>query len=203
MRIRLVIVFAAGCALALLLLTQFDFRIAEPEPVEAGFTEGGTEACLKCHGGETMTMIAATAHGDKNNPYTPYAQQGCESCHGPGSLHVSRARGGTGFPALLRFGDRNTRPEQTAACLDCHGKQMGKTGAMKWAGSPHDTPRITCVSCHSIHTTDDPLAEREGQVRVCSRCHARDVSAHPVTGAKFDRLKCSACHDVHVAASRK
>ncbi len=199
MRVLILIAVVVACAATVWLLTQYDFRTSGPQNAQAIYTDGGTEACLKCHSGESITLIAATAHGDKNNPFTPYAQKGCESCHGPGSLHVSRARGGTGMPALLQFGDRSTRPQQTAACLDCHGKAMGNEKAMLWTGSPHDTPRITCVSCHSIHTAENPVDGRERQVLVCSGCHAREVRDHPQLKGRFEKRKCSACHDVHRA----
>ena len=168
--------------------------------VAAQYTTGGTDGCLRCHGGPTMTLMGDTVHGDSSNPHAPYAQQGCEACHGPGSLHVSRARGGTGFPALLRFGDRQTRPQQTAACLDCHAKDMGNLAGMEWTGSLHDTPRMTCVSCHTLHTTENKLADARQQTSNCNKCHAEQITAHPRfedKGIVFDRLMCSDCHDVH------
>jgi len=167
---------------------------------DAQYTATGTESCLRCHAGENIATMAETAHGDTTDPHAPFAQQGCESCHGPGSLHVSRARGGAGFPALLRFGDRKTRPEQTAACLNCHGKDMGQTKAMAWTSSLHDTPRMTCVSCHQLHSTEKPLATRTGQIENCGRCHEEQITNHrrfEDKGIIFDQLFCSDCHDVH------
>ena len=167
---------------------------------DAQFTATGTESCLRCHSGERMTLMGETAHGDADDPHAPYAQQGCESCHGPGSLHVSRARGGAGFPALLRFGDKSTRPQQTAACLNCHAEDMGATEGMEWTGSAHDTPRITCVSCHQLHTADNPLIEAKTQTKNCAGCHEDEIAAHPRfedKGIAFDKLMCSDCHDVH------
>jgi DmsE family decaheme c-type cytochrome len=167
---------------------------------DAQFTPAGAESCLRCHGGENMTVMAETAHGNPDDPHAPYAQQGCESCHGPGSLHVSRARGGAGFPALLRFGEKNTRQEQKAACLACHAKDMGTAEGMEWAGSLHDTPRMTCTSCHTLHSTDNPLATREQQIESCSTCHEEEITNHrrfESKGIMFDQLTCYDCHDVH------
>lgn len=167
---------------------------------DAQYTKGGTESCMYCHVGEQIIVIAETAHGNASNPHAPYAQQGCESCHGPGSLHVSRARGGVGFPALLRFGDRKTRPQQNSTCLVCHGQDMGDIEAMEWTGSLHDTPRMTCVSCHQLHTADDLLTTRDGQIKNCSRCHEDEISNHKrfeSKGINFNKLTCYDCHDVH------
>ena len=63
---------------------------------EAQFSAGGTEQCLTCHAGDNMTIMAETPHGNTDNPHSPYSKQGCESCHGPGSVHISRAGGGAG-----------------------------------------------------------------------------------------------------------
>ncbi len=167
---------------------------------DAQYTDGGTESCLRCHGGENMAVMAETAHGNANDPHAPYALQGCESCHGPGSLHVSRARGGTGFPALIRFGNEKSIPQQTSACLDCHGKDMGDIEGMEWIGSLHDMPNITCVSCHQMHTRDNPYVSREGEVEICSSCHQNEIKNHQrfeSQGIVFDKLNCSDCHDVH------
>ncbi len=48
----------------------------------------GSEACVVCHENYDRT-IEATKHGFKANARTPAAQQGCESCHGPGEAHAS------------------------------------------------------------------------------------------------------------------
>ena len=169
---------------------------------EAQFTAGGTQACLRCHAGDSMQVMGETPHGNAENPHTPYAQQGCESCHGPGSLHVSRARGGAGFPALLAFDrQKNSSEDMDAACTGCHEKDLGETAAMEWTGSLHAERGITCVSCHSaMHSLDNPLAGRDGQIENCARCHGPAIESHrrfETKGIVFDQLSCTDCHDVH------
>jgi DmsE family decaheme c-type cytochrome len=167
---------------------------------DAQYTADGTESCLRCHGGESMTVMAETAHGDAADPHAPYALQGCESCHGPGSIHISRARGGRGFPALLRFGDSETTARQTESCLSCHAQDMGELAGMEWSNSAHDTDSMTCVSCHQLHTTAKPMADRAQQSTTCAHCHADRIESHPRfedKGIVFDKLTCFDCHDVH------
>jgi DmsE family decaheme c-type cytochrome len=166
----------------------------------AKYTEDGAERCLNCHGAGQMTVMAETPHGNLENPHSPYAQQGCESCHGPGSLHVSRARGGAGFPALLRFKRGEPVAQQNAMCLDCHARDMGELEGMEWSGSLHDTDQITCAGCHKAHATVDPMTLTEEQNKNCARCHDEQITTHSKfadKGIVFDQLTCFDCHDVH------
>ena len=174
---------------------------AEPQ-----LSAGGTEQCLSCHGGANMTIMADTPHGNLDNPHSPYSKQGCESCHGPGSIHVSRAGGGAGLPALLTFKGRDNVPEQNAACLACHAQTMGELEGFEWTGSLHDRPNMTCQRCHDAHSTERPMQDKEQQLANCSRCHRRHIEGHPrfeEQGILFDGLKCSTCHDVHALEARQ
>ena len=167
------------------------------DPPQAKFTEEGVEGCLSCHGGVRMTLMAETVHGNKDNPHTPYAAHGCESCHGPGSLHSSRARGGKGFPPLLAFRPWESAQENNKACMNCHGKSMGGLPGMMWYGNLHQLRGMTCVYCHQSHSTVNKMKDREMQKEICSKCHHRQIEEHPRVGRSFARRKCSACHDVH------
>ncbi len=166
----------------------------------AQFTAAGEKRCLRCHAAERMTVMAKTVHGNPKNPHTPYAKHGCESCHGPGSLHVSRARGGRGFPALIRFGEEGSAKRQTEACISCHAKDMGKLEGMQWIGSVHAAENMTCVNCHQSHIVGNPLRQQKKELEVCTRCHKKQIINHnrfEKAGIVFDNLACFDCHDVH------
>ncbi len=170
------------------------------------FADGGSEACLRCHSGEKMRAIVSSPHGDTETPGSPFAEHGCESCHGPGSIHVSRAHGGRGFPPLTTFGrgkDVSPREEQIHACLACHANE--NTGAMRigFIGSVHDKRTINCSTCHKAHVVTDPISNKDQQAKTCYRCHRKQKEEHPRFEGKsidFDALSCSTCHDVHYAA---
>jgi DmsE family decaheme c-type cytochrome len=167
---------------------------------QAQYTAEGAENCLKCHAGERMTLMAETAHGNTDNPHTPFSQKGCESCHGPASFHVSRARGGIGFPALIVFDERDSVERQTDACMGCHGKDMDDLEGMEWKDSVHDTDDVTCVSCHEGHIVGNPLTDQGRQGEACADCHEEEIAGHPRfedKGIVFDKLTCYDCHDVH------
>lgn len=206
MRVKLLTLVTCLCALGAIFSLQAVAQGKRAQSANAQYTAAGTETCMRCHGGERMTSMAETAHGNADDPHAPYAQKGCESCHGPGSLHVSRARGGAGFPNLIRFDDRATRDQQKAACLDCHGKAMGDNEGMEWTGSLHDTPRMTCSNCHELHTSDNAMADRDKQTASCAKCHEDEISNHSRfedKGIVFDNLSCYDCHDVHQLIGRE
>ena len=165
---------------------------------QAKYTAEGVEGCLVCHAGVLMTLMADTVHGNEKNPHTPYSAHGCESCHGPGSLHVSRARGGVGFPALLAFRQWESTEQHNDACMQCHGEDMGGLAGMeKWNGSLHQLRGMACVYCHQSHVARDKMKNRDLQRERCSKCHSRTIAAHEDEGIRIARRKCSACHDIH------
>ena len=169
------------------------------------YTAGGDQACLRCHSGDKMRAIADSVHGNTEKPHTPFDGHGCESCHGEGSIHVSRAHGGRGFPPLTEFGrgsDKAPRDLQLAACLDCHADPEYTPKPEVFLGSAHDRKSINCSTCHTAHARVDPMNERADQQATCFRCHRKMKEEHPQFRGRdvnFDRVSCSACHDVHEA----
>ena len=151
------------------------------------YTENGAADCLRCHSGEKMRAIQSSPHGNTD--------QGCESCHGPGSIHISRAHGGHGFPPLTQFGrgsDAAPREEQLQACLDCHSEEGAYARIIGFIGSAHDRRTINCSTCHTAHAQIDPMTEQEQQFATCNRCHRRHLQTHPRFEDKsidFDALK--------------
>ncbi len=174
--------------------------LRERAKATAQFTEGGTEQCLSCHGGEAMTIVSETPHGNLENPHSPYSQNGCESCHGPGGMHSSRAGGGVGRPLLLAFEETDDPAEQNKACMHCHAETMADLEGFTWFGSGHDLAEMTCQDCHQSHSKERPMQDPAMQRENCSGCHRRQIDRHPRfegRGIEFDELECSACHWVH------
>lgn len=167
------------------------------------YTRDGTESCLRCHSGEKIRAMSASPHFDSDIQGSPAMVNGCESCHGPGSIHISRAHGGKGFPPLTQFGRRkihSPREEQLHACLSCHADENKGDSQIVFIGSAHDRPTINCSNCHTLHAETDQMSDQETQTKACARCHRGDIRKHPRFEEKsidFDALSCSTCHDVH------
>jgi DmsE family decaheme c-type cytochrome len=193
------VLMASLLAAAFSMLPASDSAAQARQGTQPQYTADGTKRCMQCHGAPRIRVVAATPHGNTSNPFTPYSKQGCEACHGPGSLHVSRTRGGIGFPQMLSFTDEPSS-RKNEACLDCHAHDMGDLEGFAWAGSVHDAGGISCVDCHQLHAIGNPLAERDEQVAVCGGCHAEQIANHrrfEDKGIVFDELNCYNCHDVH------
>lgn len=150
----------------------------------------GIDVCKTCH--EELYQ--------KNFEHTPHFKttledgHGCESCHGPGSLHVE---GGGDVTKIISF-KTLSKNEANGRCLSCHG---AKHEQRHFSASSHNNNDVGCIDCHSPHHAKESehLLAR-AQPDLCYGCH---------TSAKSDFAKayhhrvneglvqCSDCHNVH------
>jgi DmsE family decaheme c-type cytochrome len=166
-----------------------------PPAQTAAAAPGGLQTCLRCHGNEpSVSPILQTPHGVKGDPHTPFAQEGCESCHGDSAAHIASR---SNAPSVL-FKGPNISPVavRNAQCLNCHESGM----RMNWQGSAHETNNKACTDCHTIHAAKDPVLVKLTQPDKCFTCHARQradsfkYSHHPMREGK---VVCSDCHNPH------
>ena len=158
----------------------------EPAPVEATFV--GSEACADCH--DTAETLVGTPHGSVF--FEEKSGHGCESCHGPGSIHVDDPESYS-----MRLTDR-TPEERSATCQSCHsGREQ-----FFWTGGTHEARGLSCLSCHSVHSPQSVAAQlqEEDVKEQCYTCH-KEVRAegwkrshHPV---REGRITCTDCHNPH------
>jgi DmsE family decaheme c-type cytochrome len=157
----------------------------------------GTDTCVMCHTDQEASL-KGTKHGEAQNPRSPAANHGCESCHGPGQAHVDDDAKGH----ILKFGQMKAG-EINQTCLTCHnrGTHAG------WEASTHDQRGLACTTCHSVHAPKSIAHQlnKPTEAQVCIACHRLQVAkteravAHmPV---REGSMACSSCHNPHGSIS--
>jgi DmsE family decaheme c-type cytochrome len=158
----------------------------------------GDGKCTACHdenSGNPILAIGKTKHGTTADHRTPT----CTSCHGEGGNHEDSPD-----KALMpqrTFGKKsvNSIEDRNSACLACH--QGGKR--MHWSGSTHANRDVACTSCHTIHTDQDKVRNRNTQPEVCFNCHKemRQLINRPYRHSiREGKVICSDCHNPHGSA---
>ena len=196
-----------GAALAVILLSCSNFEtnrtiLAPPSIPGAEFV--GSEACATCHESITRTFATATharlkAQGDNAK------NVGCESCHGPGSLHVQ-----SGGAAKTIINPRKS-PE---TCFQCHLEVRAKFQL------PHHHPvlegKVSCADCHNPHIgsaikgggTSLPQSLKGGgigllsQNETCFQCHTAQRGPF-VFEHEALREGCVTCHSPHGSVNQR
>jgi len=158
----------------------------------------GRERCQTCHRQETAHWDP-TVHGRvfAAQPRTEEQALLCESCHGPGSLHIKDPFN----PELIQGFTRSSgssveRMNQT--CLSCHsgGERI------HWVGSTHESLDLACSDCHNPMSQESVanLEARRSASRTCFSCHPqqrmefRKRSHMPLHEGK---IACTDCHNPH------
>ena len=161
-------------------------------PQIEGASYVGQEACLDCHG-DMAESFSHNVHGRLADFEMMGGQQGCEACHGPGSLHVDE---GGNPDVILRLAELSA--DQTGAvCATCHSDGS----LMDWTHSEHALADLSCTECHVMHT-DQPLAAnlKQEDPELCYSCHQEMMaknnfpSHHPI---KEGKMTCGDCHNPH------
>jgi len=167
--------------------------IALLPPIE-GAEAVGTETCALCHEG-VVERFRSTDHGRYSGSMEEGEILGCESCHGPGSLHME-AGGGVGQYIINPA--RNPEP-----CFACH--LSVKVTFNLEVHHPVREQRMNCVDCHDPHGKDIYKAKgmrvgRENEV--CMQCHKEQVRPR-VFEHEALRDGCTICHGPHGAINDK
>lgn len=155
----------------------------------------GPEVCLGCHQQESVQAVQRSAHGQVADSRTPFAQGGCESCHGPAGEHAGDP---TVYRPAVLFGAGVAAADQNKVCLGCHEGQ--DRTQWNWHVSAHARADVTCSSCHDPHEPYQKVLSRDTQWQVCVTCHAEkrlgtlQFSRHPI---REGQVVCADCHNPH------
>jgi DmsE family decaheme c-type cytochrome len=180
------VAWLVGAGIVWVLAPATSRSVAVADEAAPAATYIGTESCLGCHEDQAKGM---GPHGSAN--FTARGIHGCETCHGPGSLHEEDPEGWQPRVTDLSVAARNEM------CTSCHsgGEQM------MWVGSAHDRRNVSCTDCHSVHQPQGAgQLAKATELETCGSCHA-DVRAelwrnshHPV---REGEISCSDCHNPH------
>jgi predicted CXXCH cytochrome family protein len=172
----------------------------------------GSKECEQCHD-ELYRDFATADHARLMAPGTNALNAGCESCHGPCSVH-SDSGGETLPPYTFRPGRAPTgsygarlaeSPARSTAtiCYQCHGDVRGQFSLP----SHHQAPegKLDCTDCHSPHKGSimngggtSILAENE----MCEKCHEEQRGPF-VFEHEALREGCTVCHTPHGSVNSK
>ena len=178
------------------------------ETPAGAYAAKGEQTCLKCHDDAKVGEVLKTPHAVKGDGRTPFAEHGCESCHGASPDHVASANkvkaGEKPAAPAVMFSGPGASPveERNEVCMTCH---RGKA-RINWQLSEHSGNDVACNNCHTIHTTKDPVLVKATQPEKCFTCHAEQraqsfqYSHHPIREGK---VVCSDCHSPHGSPAEK
>ena len=182
----------------ILLLGLFSIAAYSQEMNSSERTYLGQELCVGCHRNENdhwSHTVHAKVFG--TNPASEMAAKGCESCHGPGSEHLTDVMSKSKIISFTR--DSGYSPtEQNEVCMACHSGSE----RIHWQGSPHQINDLACSDCHNpmASLSETGTLRREAIFDTCFGCHQqqriefRKRSHMPLFEGK---VTCNDCHNPH------
>jgi predicted CXXCH cytochrome family protein len=198
---------ATSAAVTVVLLSCSNFessRAIMAPPSIAGAEFVGSEECATCHEDKTKDFRTAT-HARLQASGGNAKSMGCESCHGPGSLHVKSG------------GERSkiVNPRRSpATCFQCH------TEVRAAFELPHHHPvlegKVSCADCHNPHKGDAvkgggtslPQTVKGGGTSLlghnetCFQCHTAQRGPF-VFEHEAVREGCVSCHSPHGSVNQR
>ena len=166
----------------------------------------GSQVCLGCHVAQAAAFNQTLMGRVFRNPRNAQERANCETCHGPGSLHV-KAGGGRGVGGIISFrlDDKSrTVEENNAICLSCH-ERGDRT---YWKGSPHETREVACANCHQVmqRVSIRHQLAKGTELETCFQCH-KDIRTAVLRSAHMPlregKMTCADCHNPHGSATEK
>lgn len=150
----------------------------------------GMETCGTCHKDEIREFPgaphAAFTLAEDTLTEEVFSGEGCEACHGPGSLHVtSQPRGDK---TKIIKGDWKI-------CVQCHMDVKAKF-RMRFH---HPVPegRLSCPSCHNPHKGMRAVRWAEKVNETCFKCHPDKKGPWTYPHEAVTEDGCVSCHEPH------
>jgi predicted CXXCH cytochrome family protein len=205
-----VLAIASGLSLAAISCSTTNTAVVLPDVPGAKYI--GSEECDQCHDDicksfKTADHARLLAKGKNGFNY------GCESCHGPCSLHedsggdikppFSFAAGRPGPDAMgARLPLQPARTVETV-CYQCHLDVRGQFNLPNHHPVPEG--RMTCIQCHPPHKG---IAHAGGSTQLlsqeenCTQCHESQKGPFVFEHEAMNE-GCTACHSPHGSINPK
>jgi DmsE family decaheme c-type cytochrome len=178
------------------LLQRVAAQTAPAQAQQASYV--GQQTCVACHAQENSNW-AHTIHAKvfELNPRNQLEMEGCEACHGPGSVHVQNPMQPL---SIVRFSRRSQQSiaDQNGMCLNCHrGGQR-----IFWANSTHESRDLACSDCHNpmANFSLRGLQARASVNETCFQCHKAqraEFSRRSHMPLLEGKVGCVDCHNPH------
>lgn len=150
--------------------------------------------CLMCHAGEV-----SAANGNSFKPSIHQQTIGCESCHGPGEVHLRKHQSKNsvvvaGEDLSIVNPRRLSREANESVCANCH---LRGSAAVTLPGKLITSfrPGMLLRDCR----VDYQLAESDGGMKVVGHVEQMHLSE---CYTKSDTMTCTTCHDPHSMVSK-
>jgi len=164
-------------------------------PDVPGATFVGDKTCAECHT-NISRIFPASAHARiRLDDPRAKGQTGCESCHGPGSLHVAA---GGGRRLIVNPG------KNPSGCFECHRQTEAEFHLPQH--HPLVEQHMGCGQCHDPHGRD--IFKPAGGVAMaranetCAQCHREQTRPFVFEHAAL-REGCTVCHTPHGSMNAK
>ncbi|MEW6155989.1 MAG: cytochrome c3 family protein [Verrucomicrobiota bacterium] len=168
-------------------------RVLVAPPDIPGAEFAGSKTCAECH--EDITRKFNSATHARIVPDGPHASElGCESCHGPGSLH--NESGGAAHTII----NPEKNPE---TCFRCHVEMRGRFNLP--SHHPIEAGKVGCNDCHNPHSgpaIKGGGTSLAGDNETCFKCHSAQRGPH-VFEHEALREGCITCHNPHGSINPK
>lgn len=187
-------------------------RVSVKLPDVPGAKYIGSKECEQCHE-EIYKSFQTADHAVLTMGGPNVLNAGCESCHGPSSIH-SDSGGETkppysfapGRPMANSFGANPTTPDARGVdtvCYSCHAEVRGQFSLP----SHHPVPegKMTCIECHPPHKGTARMGGStalKSQDDNCLKCHPTQRGPY-VFEHEAMHEGCTSCHGAHGTVNAK
>lgn len=168
-------------------------KVLESHKIE-GAQYVGSAICAACHE-KQMKEFKNSTHERIAIPMEGVKVEGCEMCHGPGSLHAESGGG---------RGNKIINPSKDPSmCFACHMEKQAEFNL------PYHHPvlegHMSCVDCHNVHGQNArpwTATSLEDVNEKCLQCH-KDKRGPFAYEHLALREGCTTCHQVHGSINDK